>query len=86
MPNKMMYRPNAEGKYEVNSSPALRILLDFGNVDGSESINTTGQSGNVMSKHYKDQAVMFNTGVYRGQLMNKEFIQNNSRLLQLKAN
>ena len=85
VPNKMMFRPNEEGQYEVYSSPALRILLDFADVGASESINPTGQSGNVMSDHYKDQAVMFNTGVYRGQLMDKDEIEKDSRLLILKA-
>lgn len=86
VPNKMMYRPNSEGKYEVYSSPALRILLDFANVNNSESINPTGQSGNVMSPHYKDQTIMFNEGIYRPQLMDKAQIDNESRTLVLKSN
>ncbi|MEM9547051.1 MAG: penicillin acylase family protein [Bacteroidota bacterium] len=84
VPNKMMYTVGADGIYEVNSSPALRILLDFANVDASESINPTGQSGNVMSPHYKDQTEMFNSGIYRPQLMNANEIERNARLLLLK--
>ncbi|MDF1695904.1 MAG: penicillin acylase family protein [Saprospiraceae bacterium] len=83
VPNKMMYKPSSSGVYQVYSSPALRILLDFDNVYGSESINPTGQSGNVMSKHYNDQALMFNSGVYRPQLMDKEEIEKESSTLML---
>ncbi len=85
VPNKMMYHINGEGMYKVNSSPALRILLDFANVNASESINPTGQSGNVMSPHYKDQAKMFNEGIYRPQLMDRNRIEENSRKLMLRA-
>lgn len=84
VPNKMMYRVNGDGEYKVHSSPALRILLDFANVNGSESINPTGQSGNVMSPHYKDQTIMFNNGIYRPQHMDKEAIDKESRVLILK--
>lgn len=84
VPNKMMYHTNGEGIYKTNSSPALRILLDFADVDASESINPTGQSGNVMSPHYKDQTLMFNEGVYRPQLMDKTQIDRNCRILNLK--
>jgi len=86
VPNKMMYTTNGEGLYKVNSSPALRILLDFADVDASESINPTGQSGNVMSPHYKDQTIMFNEGVYRPQLMDKATIESQSKTLLFKAN
>lgn len=86
VPNKMMYQTNGDGEYKTYSSPALRILLDFADVDASESINPTGQSGNVMSPHYKDQTVMFNEGIYRPQLMDKSAIEKQSRTLILKAN
>ena len=84
VPNKMMYVPNADGVYEVSSSPALRIIIDFADVEASENINPTGQSGNVMSKHFSDQAEMFNNGIYRGQLMNEAYIKAHSTQLNLK--
>ncbi len=79
--NKMDYRLNAEGIYPVPSGPALRILLDFDDLENSISINPTGQSGNVMSPHYDDQAEMFVNGKYRPQLMNKTKIEAEGRLL-----
>lgn len=84
VPNKMMYPVTASGEYKVNSSPALRILIDFADVHASESINPTGQSGNVKSPHYKDQAEMFNTGIYRPQLMDWEVIGKLDRKLILR--
>jgi len=83
VPNKMMYKVDSTGLYKTTSSPAIRILVDFANVEASESINPTGQSGNVMSAHYSDQAEMFINGVYRPQLMNHEQIARESRVLKL---
>ncbi len=82
VPNKMMYTIDSSGVYETYSSPALRILVDFADVEASESINPTGQSGNPMSKHYDDQAEMFVDGIYRPQLMNHETIDRQASTLQ----
>ena len=38
------------------------------------SILPTGQSGNVMSPHYRDQAEMYISGQFRRQLSDKEEI------------
>ncbi|MFT4533341.1 MAG: penicillin amidase [Saprospiraceae bacterium] len=84
VPNKMMYSVDSTGVYKTYSSPALRILVDFADIEASESINPTGQSGNPMSKHYDDQAEMFVNGVYRPQLMNHEEIKKEARVLVLK--
>jgi len=83
VPNKMMYKVDSTGLYKTTSSPAVRILVDFADVEASESINPTGQSGNVMSPHYDDQAEMFINGVYRPQLMNHDKIDDVSTVLQL---
>lgn len=84
VPNKMMYTVDSTGLYKTYSSPALRILIDFADIEASESITPTGQSGNPMSKHYDDQAEMFVNGVYRPQLMNHEAIQKEGSILVLK--
>lgn len=55
--------------------PAMRILLDFHDIENSLSVNPSGQSGNPMSKHYGDQFELYNTGNYRKQMMNKEEIE-----------
>lgn len=57
----------------------MRIVLDFAEVEGAESVLPTGQSGNLFSPWYKDQTEMYATGGYRPMLMEKERIQS-SRL------
>ncbi len=81
VPNKMMYDVDGDGLYQVTSGPALRILIDFADVDHSQSINPTGQSGNVMSPHYKDQSQMYVDGIYRPQMMKKSEIMNSKNHL-----
>ncbi len=77
--NKLAFKLNADGIYVVKSGPAMRIILDFANVEASESILPTGQSGNLFSPYYNDQAEMFANGQYRPQLMNEGMIKQVSR-------
>ena len=72
--NKLAFKLNGSGVYKVTSGPAMRILLDFENVEASVSVLPTGNSGNRFSKHYSDQKELYATGKYRPQLMNKEKI------------
>ncbi len=69
--NNQAFPLNQEGKYSVSYGPAMRILIDFADYENSQSILPTGESGNFMSKHYKDQANMYNRGEYRKQMTNK---------------
>jgi penicillin amidase len=73
--NKLDFTWNETGQYEVNSGPAMRIILDFEDINGSLSVLPTGQSGNVYSPHYKDQARMFASGQYRGQWMSMDSVK-----------
>lgn len=73
--NKLPFKLNGDGIYKVNSGPAMRIILDFADVDAAISVLPTGQSGNIFSKYYKDQAHMFATGNYRPMLMNAKEIE-----------
>ncbi|PRY90966.1 penicillin acylase family protein [Mongoliibacter ruber] len=77
--NKLAFKLNPDGIYHVKSGPAMRIILDFANVEASESILPTGQSGNLFSPWYSDQAEMFAKGQYRPQLMNENQIKSNSK-------
>lgn len=69
--NKIAFTLNPDGIYKSRSGPAMRILLDFADIENSMSINPTGSSGNVMNPHYDDQAMMFVNGQFRKQKMKK---------------
>ena len=61
--------------FEVFSGPAMRVSVDFEDVNASESILPTGQSGNVFSPYYDNQADMYHSGEFRKQRMNKDEIE-----------
>ena len=84
MPNKQEHVLSADDQYKVQSGPALRILLDFADVDHSLNINPTGQSGNIMSDHYDDQAEMYVNVQYHTQKMNRQEIEKNAQQLVFK--
>lgn len=69
------FQLNSEGRYPVSFGPAMRIIIDFADIENSVSVNPTGQSGNFLSAHYDDQAVLFNTGKFRKQMMNRKEIE-----------
>ncbi len=75
--NKMAFTLNASGIYISRSGPAMRILMDFDDLENSISINPTGASGNFMNAHYKDQAHMYIDGKFRTQKMKRESIESN---------
>ena len=72
--NKIAFTLNGDGIYKSKSGPAMRILMDFDDIENSVSINPTGSSGNVMNPHYDDQAQMFVDGQFRKQKMVREDI------------
>ena len=69
------------GQYDIKSGPSTRRVIDFSDVENSLSILPTGQSGNVFSKHYSDQAAMYVSGEFRKMKMNKEEIVKTSTKL-----
>ncbi len=71
---------NDKGIYPVISGPALRFLIDFADPDHALSVIPTGQSGNVLSPHYKDQAKLFVQGKYRIQIMLKKELGKEKKL------
>lgn len=71
------------GLYKVNAGPSTRRIIDFSDVENSISILPTGQSGNPFSKHYKDQAEMYNKGEFRKMKLNEEEIKKVSTKLTI---
>jgi penicillin G amidase len=77
--NNSGFKLNVGGIYPVTYGPAMRILIDFADIENSLSILPTGQSGNFMSPHYADQAEMYNSGIFRKQMMNREEINSKAK-------
>lgn len=71
------------GLYAVNAGPSTRRIIDFSDIENSISILPTGQSGNPFSKHYKDQAEMYNKGEFRKMKLNEEEIKKVSTKLTI---
>lgn len=82
--NNLFFGFNEEGKYYVKGGPSTRRIVDFSDIENSWSILPTGQSGNPFSKHYSDQAQMYNEGKFRKMKLNKEEIVKTSTKLVLK--
>jgi penicillin G amidase len=81
--NNHIFTINGTGKYEVTAGPSTRRIIDFSNVENSVTILPTGQSGNVFSKHYKDQAQRYLKGEFVKMMLNKEEIQQSKDKLVL---
>ena len=84
--NNLMFGFQSNGLYEVKAGPSTRRIIDFSDVENSVSILPTGNSGNPMSKHYKDQAEMYNQGKFRKMKLNKKEILETSTKLVFIAN
>lgn len=69
--NNMMFVISNSAQHMVKAGPAKRRVIDFSDLDHSYSVLPTGQSGNVLSPHYDDQAQLFVDGQFRLQMMNK---------------
>lgn len=79
--NNQIFDLNETGIYKVTAGPSTRRIVDFNDVENSIAIIPTGQSGNVFSKHYKDQAEKFINGEFVKMLINKEEIQQSDNKL-----
>jgi len=82
--NNQIFPINKSGIYEVNAGPSTRRIIDFSDVENSVTIIPTGQSGNVFSKHYKDQAQKYVDGEFVKMMLNKEDIEASKDKLLLK--
>lgn len=79
--NNLFFSFTDSGKYTVTGGPSTRRVIDFSDIENSMSILPTGQSGNPFSKHYNDQAEMYNAGKFRKMKLNKEEIVKTSTKL-----
>ena len=51
-----------EFPFEENHGAALRVIFDLADPNGNHAIISTGQSGNVLSRHYDDLADLWSNG------------------------
>jgi len=82
--NNLSFNLDSTGYYKVRSGPSTRRVIDFSNIEASMSISPTGQSGNPLSNHYRDQAQKYVDGDFVPMLMNKERIAQSQNKLTLK--
>ena len=81
--NNLFFDFTSDGTYNVDGGPSTRRIVDFSDVENSWSILPTGQSGNPLSAHYRDQAELYNAGKFRRMMLNKEEIMRTSTKLVL---
>jgi penicillin amidase len=80
--NNLFFDFTDNGNYAVKGGPSTRRIIDFSDIENSWSILPTGQSGNPMSKHYDDQAGLYNSGKFRKMKMNKkEIVRTSTKLV-----
>jgi acyl-homoserine lactone acylase PvdQ len=51
-------------RFDVIGGPEFRMVVDFADLDGTETIMTTGQSGQPGSPHYSDMTEPWRVGRY----------------------
>ncbi len=67
--------------FSIKAGPSTRRLIDFSRPERAYGILPTGNSGHLLSPHYKDQLDLFLKGDYRGEWLDA---QDYSRNLDLK--
>lgn len=82
--NNQLFQLNGSGVYTISAGPSTRRVIDFSDIENSMSILPTGQSGNVFSKHYDDQAERYLKGEFVKMMMNQQEIEKSSNVLVLK--
>lgn len=79
--NNQNYKIDSTGYYKIHSGPSTRRVVDFSDVENSIAILPTGQSGNVFSKHYKDQAEKYVNGKFIKMKLNQQEIEQSENKL-----
>ena len=83
--NNQIFKLNESGVYKITAGPSSRRVIDFSDVENSLGIIPTGQSGNVFSDYYKDQAQKYVDGEFVKMNLNQSEIEKSKNVLILKA-
>jgi penicillin amidase len=70
-------------EFENNVGPSMRYIFDFAQPDEFYLVLTTGQSGNLMSPHFRDMAKMWLYGGYIKIRTDEASIRKNKALLNI---
>ena len=81
--NNHIFNLDSTGYYKVTAGPSTRRVIDFSDIENSFSVLPTGQSGNVFSTHYKDQAQKYLDGQFIRMLMDQEEIKESENVLKI---
>ncbi len=82
--NNQIFQLDSTGVYKITAGPSTRRVIDFSDIENSLGILPTGQSGNVFSPHYKDQAQKFVDGEFVPMKLNEIAIKQSKNVLVLK--
>ncbi|MBL4642980.1 MAG: penicillin acylase family protein [Flavobacteriaceae bacterium] len=82
--NNQIFNLDSTGIYKVTAGPSTRRIIDFSDVENSLGILPTGQSGNVFSPHYDDQAQMYIDGKFMKMKLNQKEIEASENVLVFK--
>ena len=82
--NNQIFKLDSTGIYKITAGPSTRRVIDFSDIENSLAILPTGQSGNVFSDHYKDQAQRFVDGEFVDMKLNEVQIKRSENVLILK--
>ncbi len=80
--NNQIYKIDSTGYYKIHAGPSTRRIVDFSDVENSITILPTGQSGNVFSPYYKDQAEKYVKGEFVKMKLNQEEIEQSENKLE----
>ena len=78
-----------KGEYEIlegfdqSVGASFRRIVDMSNMNATQFIIPTGQSGQQNSRHYLDQAHLYHQGLYRTTYINENFIRSNNQFKHL---
>ncbi len=65
--------PSPSGR--TNAAASFRIIVDLGDLRKSVSINTSGESGHFLSRHYRDQLPLWLKGAYHPMLFERRDVE-----------
>lgn len=82
--NNQIFKLDSTGVYKVTAGPSTRRIIDFSDVENGLGILPTGQSGNIFSDFYKDQAQKYVDGEFVDMKLNEVQIKRSENVLILK--